>query len=132
MRVATPSTLSLDHLSLHIVVDISGKTSDALKDLTGLAAESVFISDVPRHSLESSAHNNKRKDSNNSISSVKEPDIPEPKNDMYSVLSKDKVGCLNLAYSPNSLSTLHHARVLQARVCVRMKKVIEGFRAKRA
>jgi len=46
--------------------------------------------DVPRHSLESSAHNSKRKDSNNSISSVKEPDMPEPKNDMYTVLSKEK------------------------------------------
>lgn len=47
----------------------------------------VHTPDVPRHSLESSALNIKRKDSSNSISSVKEPDIPEPKNDIF---SKDK------------------------------------------
>lgn len=47
--------------------------------------------DVPRHSLESSSHNSTRKDSSNSISSIKEPDIPEPKNDMFSATSgKDK------------------------------------------
>ncbi|KAJ7339523.1 hypothetical protein OS493_005922 [Desmophyllum pertusum] len=51
----------------------------------------VHTPDVPRHSLESStALNCKRKDSSNSISSVKEPDIPEPKTDMFSILSKDK------------------------------------------
>lgn len=50
------------------------------------------ITDVPRHSLESSALNIKRKDSSNSISSVKEPDIPEPKNDIF---SKDKVMIFN-------------------------------------
>jgi len=49
------------------------------------------ITDVPRHSLESSALNTKRKDSSNSISSVKEPDIPEPKND----INKDKVIIFN-------------------------------------
>ncbi|KAL9988316.1 hypothetical protein ACROYT_G002749 [Oculina patagonica] len=50
----------------------------------------VHSPDVPRHSLESSALNSWRKDSSNSISSIKEPDIPEPKNDMFSILSKDK------------------------------------------
>lgn len=50
------------------------------------------IADVPRHSLESSALNIKRKDSSNSISSVKEPDIPEPKNDIF---CKDKVIIFN-------------------------------------
>lgn len=50
----------------------------------------VFITDVPRHSLESSALKNSRKDSSNSITSVKEPDIPEPKNDRSSLI-KDKV-----------------------------------------
>lgn len=50
---------------------------------------SVHTPDVPRHSLESSALKNSRKDSSNSITSVKEPDIPEPKNDISSV-TKDK------------------------------------------
>ena len=58
----------------------------------------VFVADVPRHSLESSAHNSKRKDSNNSISSIKEPDMPEPKNDMYTVLSKEKVDYLRILF----------------------------------
>lgn len=49
----------------------------------------VHTPDVPRHSLESSALKNNRKDSSNSISSVKEPDIPEPKSDV-SLVSKDK------------------------------------------
>ena len=55
--------------------------------------DNFFLSsvDVPKHSLESSARTIKRKDSNNSISSVKEPDIPEPKNDVYTTLPKDKV-----------------------------------------
>ena len=50
-----------------------------------------ITSDVPRHSLESSTHNLKRKDSSNSVSSVKEPDIPDTDNDMYSVISTKKV-----------------------------------------
>ena len=55
-----------------------------------------FTADVPRHSLESSSHNSTRKDSSNSISSIKEPDIPEPKNDMFSATSgKDKVDDIN-------------------------------------
>lgn len=51
---------------------------------------SPHTSDVPRHLLESSAHCIKRKDSSNSISSVKEPDIPEPKNDVCSRPLKNK------------------------------------------
>ncbi|XP_073242968.1 uncharacterized protein [Porites lutea] len=56
--------------------------------------------DVPRHSLESSTHNLKRKDSSNSVSSVKEPDIPDPNNDMYSVISTKKVDERTFARRP--------------------------------
>ncbi|XP_020618878.1 uncharacterized protein LOC110056706 [Orbicella faveolata] len=51
----------------------------------------VHTPDVPRHSLESSALNTKRKDSSNSISSVKEPDIPEPKNDINKDKNEDRI-----------------------------------------
>lgn len=47
-------------------------------------------SDVPRHSVESSSHSFKRKDSSNSISSIKEPDIPDTSHKESPVSQKDK------------------------------------------
>lgn len=77
----------------------------------------TYITDVPRHSLESSALNTKRKDSSNSISSVKEPDIPEPKNDMFSLLSKDKVIIFNsvLQYMQQCLLTSWLAKLFSSK-----------------
>ncbi|XP_068694923.1 uncharacterized protein C1orf21-like [Montipora foliosa] len=62
--------------------------------------ENGHTSDVPQHSLESSSQNYKRKDSSNSISSIKEPDIPDAKHNENPVLSKDKNEERSLAKRP--------------------------------
>lgn len=61
-----------------------------------------FLSDVPRHSVESSSHSFKRKDSSNSIASIKEPDIPDTSHKESPVLQKDKVYHVSsLSYDAN-------------------------------